>query len=439
MAGTTSEILAKLGIDVKDVPKDLQEADKFFKQFSKDLAKDGGKTGESYGGKLVDGIGKKFAGAAALGGALGAALGINIEKIAESITSAIVGGSKAGFEEMERLADKTAENIARRQAVGKGPADAVDSKTKELKTAIQQLQALQGKQTLVRHGIETQMESGPQSEEEKIEAARLVEKITSLEADIAEKKNEQVDAEKQLAKSAEDRLAKEHTYFQDLEEEKKLKEEIAALMLKGANEEHSFKTQLDVQEKENQLAAAQARMKLNQVDVQKALDEAKKEALTDQERMNSLAEKEYQLRKGIADQSAKLDDKAKLTIGELANLKGKGTGGLDLSTSISTSFGGGEDNSGLSADQLAARDKARRIQELQGKAESARTSGDAPGAGKLLDQIATLQTELVKSGSVKSTEAPEDAITEAIAHSNELLTDVKTAIDDLAKKHFANE
>lgn len=398
---TTSEVLARLGIDTKDIPKDLAEADKFFKKFSADLEKDSGKAGESGGKKFAKAFGAQLSGQAR--GAIVAALGLSAQGIADKIAAVFVGGSKEAWEAYGEIAEKNSEMIGKRIAENLTPKQLADSLQKEFDQATKAAEdiadALSGKDDL----------------ESRLKIVAAQNKALTIEQKLIEMRKENREAEKEFLKDQaefdRESVSKEQKLLTLRDQLTELQGELlsGALSEKETYEQQSkiLEAQLEIRKTEKEIAEDIAETE------KKRAEEVKKRTAAEATAAKQLKALDKRLlATGGKMESAedKLADRSKVTIGELANL--------------SSSFA-----PGVSLDASDAGNNAREVLRLEAEAERARLSGDRAGASSLLSQAGTLRNQLVESGFTKSTEA--DPANEIVKEIEEQTTELKTVLEEI--------
>lgn len=428
MAGSTTEILAKLGIDTAQVPKDLEKADAFFKKFSRSVEQEGGKAGQSSGSKFVKGFGQQLSGSG-LGGALAAALGLNIgkiaEKVAERFQEAFGGGTKAAFEEAGKIADE----VAKRQA------EAVE-------TRLSAAQKIAKAEAEIAKAVERQ-----------VELSKVPNKTADQLKQVAEAQLQQLDAEKRLRELREKdadavkKLAEaQRTYDREkltkAQQILALEKEMYALTMEGS------KATLTAGERaEKRLEILERAKKIDELtkEIAEERKTAEEKVTREKERQADLSAKiaktEKQIQSGrqeVADKKFALGDRSKLTVAELAALPGEQRQAAvdaareDARRAEAFRFGSSLDDAGLSDEQRRQRAQARQVLDLEAEAEKARLSGDRGKSEDLFQRVGQLREQLVSSGAIKSTEGDQQKAalaeikkqTEAV---NELVQEVKAA------------
>lgn len=396
---TTSQILAKLGIDSSGVPAELAEADKFFKKFAREAEQTTGtKAGGASGGKFMKAFQAKFSGAG-LFGMLSTALGLNIDKIADKVAEAFQqkfgGGTAKAFAEAEKLADE----VAKRQA------EANDER-------------LSGAQKIERAEREIAKAIAKQNELSKTGNNLTADQMIELNrAQLA-----QLEAEKRLSelRKTDRQTAEEYAKKQAEYDRSKLskQEQIASL------EKEIFKTAVEMSAT-NQTAGERDKKRIEILEKQKEIDQitkdladerlkAEEKVTKEKERQADLSEKIAKGERQIAEKRAELKeregalkDRSRLTVAELAKLPGTERA-IEVEAARSErrrreafTFGADAD---LNEEQRTAKENARKVLDLEAEGEAARVRGDQAKAEEIFSQVGQLRESLVASGAVKSTE-----------------------------------
>ena len=397
---TTSEVLARLGIETKDIPKDLAEADKFFKKFSSDLEKDSGKAGESGGKKFAKAFGAQLSGQAR--GAIVAALGLSAQGIADKIAAVFVGGSKEAFEKFGAIADANSAMIGERIAENLTPKKLAENLEKEFeaaKNAAEDIaQALGGRDDL----------------ESRTKIVEAQNKALVIERKLAELRKQDRDAAEKFAQDQRD------FQFETISQEEKLsvlKAEVADLQNKLVSgvlsEKEAYEESSKVLEKQLEIRKIEQEISADLVENEKKrADEAKKRTAAESaaaKQVKNLRGKAGGIQDRIGEANTELSDRSRTTIGELANL---------------SSF-----TPGVSVDAAAAAKRAQEVLRLEQEAERARLSGDQSGAAGLLGQAGQLRDELVQSGFTKSTEG--DPAAKIVAELGKQTVELKTVLEEI--------
>lgn len=440
-----SEVKATLGVDTTQVPQDMAKARAAFNKAAQEIQNDSSKHGAGAGDKLVGALEHKLLGARHLSGALATALGLNIEKISEHIAEAIENGSKEGWKRAGEIADENSRLIGERIEANLTPKGLEDNLKKQLERAVKEAEDLAKEQSVnIGHGLSfaggvpaivTTASANKELSAEQLEKQQEAQqKILRLQARIdeeAKRSKEQIlQLDEQIA-SAED---KKGTLA---EKEASVKEHIKKLQLDYVNGNYTElelkKKELEIAQKQNELAAIHKEQKQHELELEQ-------KNLAVQQKKAELAHERTQLAKD----EAKLSDRSKLTVGELAVLHTNKRSAIDEAAqeseqTRSRAFEFGRD-SGLTSEQAAARDKAEEIKDLEAKAERARKSGDSAGASSILDQVGQMRDSLVKSGFTKSTEGdPATALREQIAKDNDVIKKTLSSIETIEKGKYINQ
>jgi hypothetical protein len=437
-----SEIRARLGIDGSSIPGDLQKARGAFQKFGNDVQKDAEKTGGLTGDKLIGKLEHKIFGARHLSGALAAALGLNIEKISEKIAAAITGGSAEGWKAAGEIAEENSKRIQKAIERNMSPARLAEYYKREIEKANEEAENVgkHAKSSLVNRatfgllGNSTKVLDAEQLEEQQKAQARALEAQEKLD-----------DLKKDSSKTV-DKLGEAQRKYDD--EHGTAQQRIARLNADILNLQWDMEkaglTQTERDEMHIKLLEKQTQLEKEQKEVVQKKAEQEEKVTAQKIKQTNLAEDLRRDRDKLKEDQGKLSDRTKLTLGELADLKGGGQ-----VSSMDEEYKKAEENrrqaftfgadSGLSADQVKARDKAKEIKELEKRAEQARLSGDQQGAGALLDQVGTMREDLVNSGFTKSTQGDESkALREQITKDNFEIKKVLTEIAQTEKGRYTN-
>lgn len=428
------EIQAKLGVDTSSVATDLAGAKNIFNKWGHEVASSGSEHGADFGGKLVKSIEHKIGGGH-LGNALAAALGINIDKIADKIAEVIANGSKEGWEEAGKIADENAKLIREKLTDSLTPKQLASELDKELQKAVEKAASIKPGKIFEENAITGQIESRDDAlnadqlkaqQEAQHEILEIEKKIRELKKDGSKDVNEYEEARKKIAT---EELSDGHK----VEELSRKIAETTDEMLKGELSAGELaKKKLSILEMEHQIKEATLRISKEDGEAIKknaeATEKAQKEELARSEKLFSLKRQEFTQGKKAEDDQNKLTDRSKLTVGELAKLQGGkkefslGKSNLDLSIGS---------NDGLTGDQVEARKKAQKIQELESEAEAKRLAGDASGSEQALGKVGQLRNELVSSGATKSTEGDKfSELQKQIAEDNKI---IKHTLEEILK------
>lgn len=402
-----AEIQAKLGVDTTSVGTDLAGAKNAFTKWGNDVAKEGTKTGTSYGGKLTEGIGKKLIGSQALGGALVASLGLSVTKIADMIASAIVGGNAEGWAEAGKIADENAKLIGEKFREAMSPKQLAADLEKELKRAVDALNAIKPDKKVTFADDYGNVSTSEELTAEQLTAQQAAQKkILEIEKQIRDAKKETAKDEKEYTD------ARKKADIEELSDGHKV-EELQKQILETFNETQK-----------GDLAAGElAKKKIHLLDLEremrltikkigeedaKLIQKADDDEIAKAKQKLALAEKQHNVAKAkekVAEDTAKVSDQGKLTVGELASLQGKGDSNRFKSSDQllkERQFGSDE---GLDANALEAKRKAQQILDLEKEAEQKRLAGDQTGFKSAFDRAGALTSELVGSGKLKSSES----------------------------------
>lgn len=406
--GYGTDIQAKLGVDTSSVGTDLAGAKNQFNKWGQDIANSGEAHGANFGDKLVGGLEHKVLGARHLSGALAVALGLNIEKIADHIAAAIVGGSKEGWEEALKLADINAKLIQEKITESLTPKKLGEELEKELQRATDKLNSIKGSK--VYGGEDSQgaaiykeaalnPEQLKQQQEAQHEILEIEKKIRDLKKDSAKDVKEY---ENERKKAAIEDLSDGHK----IEELNKQIADTILEMTKGTLTEGELakkKSALLNMDHEIKLATKRITEEDTKLAKKDADDKAKaqKDEMTRKEKLFSLRKTQFTETKKLAEDQNKLTDRSKLTVGELAGLTAKKDFSLGGKSSLDLSFGA---NEGLTDAQVEAKKKAQEIESLKQEAEQKRLAGDPTGSEFALNKVESMTKELKDSGSIKSTE-----------------------------------
>lgn len=429
-----SEIKAKLGVDTSSVPADLAKGKAHFDKFGKEVEQSGHGHGESFGEHLVGGITKKI-GAHHLSGALAAALGINIEKISEHIAAAITGGSKEGWDEAQRIVDENAALIEKKITAAMNPEQLASHLEKELAKAVDALQNFNPKKSFTQS---LGLGAGELNAEQLKEQQELTKKVLETEEKLAEVKKKAAEEEKKY-------LEESHALvMESVDDESKLvnatvrKHEIEKKLLEtGLSVEETHKLTLELLKQENTIREAGKKIEEDKAREEKKAAEEEEKAIKKQmeqeKKLGDLRMSQAEQEKKVRDDKAKLEDRSKLTIGELSqitNAKPKEKSGLDLSFGV---------DADLTQEQRDLKKKAQEAQEAEARVEELRKAGRVAEADDALKKLDEMKSNLVNSGFVKSTEDPAKALVEQLHLDTEKLNKTLGEIRDISKGKFVNE
>lgn len=440
-----TEVKATLGVDTAQVPADMAKARGAFNKAANEIEQDSARHGAGAGDKLVSAMEHKLLGARHLSGALSTALGLNIEKISEHITEAIENGSKEGWKRAGEIADENSRLIGERIEANLTPKGLEDNLKKQLERAVKEAEDL-AKEQSVKTGyglsfaggvpavVGTASKNTELSAEELEKQQAAQQKILRLQARIDEEEKRSKEQIKELDDQILSAQDKKGTLAQ---REATTREHIKKLQLDYVNGDLTSlelkKKELEIAQKQNDLAAIHKEQKQHELELeQKTLAVAQKRAELDFQK--------NQLRRD----EAKLTDRSKLTVGELAALHTNKRDAIaeaaaDTQKNLSRGLEFGRD-ADLTSEQAAARDKAEEIKDLEAKAERARRSGNQGEASSLLDQVGQMRDSLVKGGFTKSTEGdPATALREQIAKDNEAIKKTLSSIETIEKGKYVNQ
>lgn len=430
-----AEVTGKLGIDTSSVAGDLEKGKQVFRRFGQDVEQAGAEHGANTGQKLGEALEHRLLGSRHISGALATALGLNIEKLAEGVTAALVGGTKEAWAKMGELADENAKLIEQRIERAMTPKGLEDKHKADLQRAIAEFNAEKARQdeeeqkraeALKKNAAVGLADAGQQDPHEAEKKIALAEKEKAIhEAEL------KVQGDQLKNKAADQKISESvlHTDLTGLTSQEKvaaLEEEKLALI----KQQQSGKlTVAEIDERAGAIREIENKINAEIFERGQKEIEQKRELL----RLNtSLAEAQ---RKRNSDEEAlanKRNDRGKETIGEIAALSGKRT-----APAAST---GPVDTFGLSAEAAAAKEQAVEIQRQQAEAERLRKSGDVGGANALFDQISASKQKLVDSGFAKSTEGDDmKQLKEQLQKDNEAITKVLTEIRQVAQGKIKNQ
>jgi hypothetical protein len=428
----TSEILAKLGIDTKDIPKDLQEADKFFAKFSKDLEKGSEKAGDEGGKRFAKSFGSQIAGQAR--GAIAAAIGLSAQGIADKLAGWLVGGTAKEWEEFGKIADENSKIIGERIRENLAPRKVVENLEKELANAQKKIDELfsggkggGGKLSIFDAALisaKTILGIGAKELDQRVAIKTAENDRLKIQGQLAEARKAAAAEEEKLSKAIRDYDFESAT----LEGKKTmLKSEIVKL-----NNEIQSGTlkEKDVTEKLTQLLAKALELRRINKEIvdqtarkeEEAADK-KKKALEDErkqkEKLLTLEKQRDGLTKKAGDLKDTLADRSKLTIGELSQIN--------------------ESGFGVGNDAIFAKRKAEEVQKAQAESDRLRLSGDIAGSAEKLAQADALKNELAGAGFLKSSENDSASIVEQLKETEEELAKVLKSIDSHVEGKFVNQ
>lgn len=440
--GYSTEVKAVLGIDSSKLPGEMQKARQVFQDGTRAIEGDSAKAGKSAGASFVGGIEQRLLNMRNLSGVLVSALGFNIEKIANSIAAGIVGGSEEAWKAAAEIADQNSKLIAAQIEKNLSPAQLADQYRREIEKANAKAEEIgkQGKVQIIDQltGSTTRTLNAEQAKAQN-EAIQQAIELTGKLKDLTATMN------KDAAKAADD-LAKAQRRYDD--EHGTAQQRIGRLNADILNLQWDMEavgiTKAERDTKQIQLLDKMTEREKELKDLaEKKADQEKK--ISDQKaRQLSLEEDLRKQKITVKDAENKLTDRTKLTVGELANVRGKPKSAIEEDAAAAEerrrqafAFGA---NEGLTQEVIDARAKAGEVLTLEKKAEEQRLTGDRVGAAETNIRIGEMRDSLVKSGFTKSTEGNP---------AGPLLADIKTAtvavnatlgkIEDILKGKFANE
>lgn len=446
--GYSTEIKAVLGIDTSKMPEDTRKVLEQFKRAAKEIEGETARAGASSGEKFSHGFGSKLANSRYLGHTLATALGLNLPDLATKIASAITGGSAEGWKKSVEIAERQAEVIEKIIEAHMNPAQIAAKQRKDLTRAIDEskqgsVSGITAKRMAVTGalglpGLDNLLAAiGIGQTQAEIAEATAKKALAVDEADLKVTLSKKDESEK-LKKLEDDALAIRERSGTLAEKEKAIREHINALLLSMARDDL---TEVEMKMKANELAQ-------KQVDLQENLKAQKKESLELEKADLAIAEKRNELahqRRDLEKDEAKLTDRGKLTVGELAQLKGGPEGDEERrrrreEEDRQRAFGGFGADVGLSSAAVDAREKAIQIKRLEEDAEAARLGGDSQKSLDLLGQVGTLRESLVKSGFTKSTEGdPARELRDQIKKDNETIIKTLNDIAETEKGRYTNQ
>lgn len=436
--GFSTEVKAVLGIDTSKMPEDTRKVVEQFKKAAAEIEQDMGKKGATAGESFTKSLTNKLGNARFLGTTLATALSLNLPDLADKIANAVAGGSAEGWKRSVEIAERNAEVIEKIIEAHMSPAQLAQKMQKDLTRALNDNQQSSVSDTTVKRKVVSSMIAGPFAGLG-IDKLLAAVGIGQTDAEISEQK-----AQKKLNVDTAD--------LKVTLQQKETREQLAKLEEQEANAKERRGTIIqreaavldNIYRLEDELAKGglteveTATKKLQLAEKRNSLEEIykdqKKAVLENEKRELDLAEKRVQLQNQKTElerDEAKLTDRGKLTIGELAELKGSSLEDVmkrqdEANRNRSFAFGA---NADLSSEAVAAKEKAQRVKDLEGQAEAARRGGDSAKSLDLLGQVGTLRDELTKSGFAKSTEGdPAKLLREQIAKDNEV---IKKTLNDI--------
>lgn len=446
--GYSTEVKAVLGIDTSKMPEDTRKVLEQFKAAAKAIENETAKAGSSSGEKFASGFGGKLANAKHLGQTLATALGVNLPDLANKIAAAITGGSAEGWQKSVEIAERQAEVIEKIIEAHMNPSQIAAKQKKDLSRAISdnQQSAVTGT-TATRMAVTTALgipgldrmlaAIGVGQTQAEVAEAKAKKALAVNEADLKVTLTNK-DTKEQLQRLDDDALSIRERSGTLADKEKAIREHIKQLSLSIVNDDL---TDVEVKKKANELAQ-------KEVDLQENIKAQKKEALELEKTDLAIAEKRIELerqRKDLKKDEDKLTDRGKLTVGELAGLKGKPEDEREIQRrrdeeDRQRAFGSFGADSNLSSAAVEARDKAIQIKRLEEDADRARLSGDSAKSLDLLGQVGGMRDNLVKSGFTKSTEGdPARELREQIKKDNETIIKTLNDIATTEKGKYTNQ
>jgi len=433
-----SEVTAKLGIDTASVPQDLAQAKGAMQKFAQEAGSVGEKSGAGTGDKFATALEHRLVGSRHLAGALATALGLNIDKIAESVTAGLVGGTKEAWKEMGQLAEENAKLIEKRIELAMTPKQLQDKIKTDASRAAGELQGA-GAETSAEKFINKVSLTGAMkdnltkiatlmgvvsSEAEKQDAiGRAQLKSNEAEVRLAERNKEVKESHKKLD---EFRAADAAKHLNSTEKLAALNDEINATLKEIISGKLS---ETEIDEKKKHLIELQGQIEDEQAArTQREIDK-KQELLRLQE---SYVEAQRRLAQDEEEFANKRADRGKQTVDEIANMKAPSHEITGPAAHV--------DTFGLSEEAAQAKELANEIQRQQAEAERRRKSGDVAGANELFDQVSAGKEKLVASGFAKSTEADDfKKMAETIHKDNAELQKILLAIQTTAQGKLKNQ
>ena len=441
--GYDSEIKARLGVDTSSVAGDLAGATNTFNAWGKKIATQGETHGSEFGGKFTDALEHRLLGTRHLATAVATALGLNVEKIAESIAGAIVGGTAEGWKQAGDLADQNAKLLDERIAGSLNSDQLIAHYERAVEEAVQKQKDIEtkgGKYSLTGgkrgYGLNAEeLHSLLLAEREQLEAEG---KLKEAQDAKNRKMQEAADREKAILLEGQSAAAKYANLLSDIAEAQK---EVTATE-KDSVKNAEAKNKLLALQKD----AAGALLEIQKEDAEaakksaEAKEQAARQEVERRNRLEAIDREMYENQKRIEADKNKIDDKSKLTIAEIANLHGApdafAQSQADTQDDFKSTF---EDDQGLTQAQIDARDKARQVQRLEKKAEAARLSGDQAGATGINSQIDDLRQQLVSSGFAKSTESPDTALLKDLVEAQKVSNELQAKQLDTLKGKFVSQ
>lgn len=430
-----AEVTGKLGIDTSSVPGDLEKGKQAFRRFGQEVEQAGAEHGANTGQKIGEALEHKLLGTRHIAGALATALGLNIEKLAEGVTAALVGGTKEAWAKMGELADENAKLIELRIEKALSPKGLEDKHKSDLQRAIAEFNAEKAKQAdeeekrneaLKKNaalGLASANQQDPHEAEKQIALAEKEKAIHEAELKVQDDQLKNKAADLKITESV---LHVDLTGLDSQQKVAALEEEKNALI----KQQQSGKlTNAEIDERASAIREIENKITAEIYDRGQKEIEQKRELLRLNTSLGDAQKKRNSDEEALAN---KRSDRGKETIGEIASLSGKKT--------ERASYTGPVDTFGLSTEASAAKEQAIEIQRQQAEAERLRKSGDVGGANALFDQISASKQKLVDSGFAKSSEGDDmKQLKEQLQHDNEAITKVLTEIRQVAQGKLKNQ
>lgn len=431
----TSEVLARLGLDISDVPKDLADAQSFFKKFGKQIEGDSAKAGTGAGSKFAKSFSAQMSGQAR--GAIVAALGLSAQGIVDKIAGWLTGGTKAEWEEFGRIADENSKAIGERIRENLSAKRIVDNLTNELEAAKARTARAQdvgeavngggkiGAVQAVLIGLKAQLGFGEKEVYQRLAVVKAKADELAIEKELTAAKKAQGDMEGRYFKALRDYEFELSTLD---EKRKTLAREIveinADILAGGLSEKEVQERKIDILQKDIQLRGVVKQIAEETAEAERKAADKKKKDLDEETKkrkdLANLGSKRAGIEEKIGDAQVKAGDRSKASLGELASFSQFGVG--------------------VSSDAGAAGAKARDILEIERQANEARMRGDVSGAEEGFTRAGALRNDLVKSGFAKSTEGdPQDEVVKEINKLNTDLSEVLEEIRSIEEKKYVSQ
>lgn len=436
MSRTTTEVLAKLGIDTKDIPKDLNDAKKLLGKFQSDVEKDSAKSGTGSGAKFMKGFSAQIVGQAR--GAFAALLGLNAQSIADKIAEVVTGGSKEAWEEFGRISDENSRAIGEKIRANLDASKVVANLTRDLEAANKKVESTQaaanggaaagGGPASMLDAMKSSLKSlvglGKDEVDVRLEAVKAQAEQLRIQKELEAAQKTQtamqmslVSAQRDYAFATADTAGKRKILEQEVAD---IQDEIRVGL---ASEADLYKAKIELLNKDLELREVIKTQAQETADIEEKAANKRKKALDDetkkQKALKGLTAKQGAIEATGAALQAKLADRSKLTVGELAAVRGN--------------------DFGVSVDVGNAQRRAAEIQELEKDAESRRITGDMAGSEDALARATGIRKDLVESGFLKSTETGEDAIVSQLKENQDDSRENLAEIKDVLKGKFLNE